>query len=80
MVTGRQAVYQPIACATHERLEFSVLRRLMLDLWLVDGSRLRVLPLDVYTLEKAEWLRFQSADGSEQTIRLDEIKSFDEIP
>lgn len=72
--------YQPISCATHERLEFSVLRKLRLDLKLLDGTALRVLPLDVYTQENAEWLRFRTEDGSEQTIRLDQIKSFDEIP
>jgi Rho-binding antiterminator len=72
--------YHPIACATHERLEFSVLRKLKLDLRLSDGQLLRVLPLDVFTREQAEWLKFRAEDGAEQTIRLDHIKSFNEIP
>ena len=71
--------YQPIPCATHERLEFSVLRKLKLDLRLSGGRLIRVLPLDVFTRDQAEWLKFRSEDGLEQTIRLDQIKSFDEI-
>jgi Rho-binding antiterminator len=70
--------YQPIACMQHERLEFSVLRRIMLELTYA-GKRERVLPLDVATRNGAEWLKFRRADGSEEEIRLDRIESFKEI-
>lgn len=70
--------YQPIACAQHERLEFSVLRRIPLLLE-YSGQRVRVLPLDVATRNGAEWLKFRHEDGSEEEIRLDRISSFEEI-
>ncbi len=76
------ADYQPIACALHERLEFSVLRKLKLELNYADSTgihRERVLPLDVVTRDRAEWLLFQKMDGETVEIRLDAIVSFKEI-
>lgn len=70
--------YQPIACMQHERLEFSVLRRISLDL-VYSGKHERVLPLDVATRQGAEWLKFRRVDGSEEEIRLDRIESFKEV-
>lgn len=70
--------YQPIACAQHERLEFSVLRKIRLDL-VYEGKHERVLPLDVATRDGAEWLKFRQVDGSEKEIRLDRIESFKEV-
>ncbi len=73
--------YQPIPCIQHERLEFSVLRRipLRLEYRLGDESRSEtVLPRDVYTRGGAEWLRFQRRDGEEVEIRLDAITAFSE--
>jgi Rho-binding antiterminator len=74
--------YQPIPCASHERLEFSVLRRipLILEYEGAEGRvRERVLPRDVATRDGAEWLKFQRPDGSETEIRLDRILSFGEV-
>lgn len=71
--------YQPIACAQHERLEFSVLRKIPLDLKFVlhgEHKHEKVLPLDVNTRNGAEWLKFRREDGSETEIRLDEISGF----
>lgn len=70
--------YQPIACMQHERLEFAVLRRLPLQLKLHDARALRGFALDVYTQGGAEWLKFRSATGVEELIRLDQIASFNE--
>lgn len=70
--------YQPIACVLHERLEFSVLRRIPLMLE-HSGQRVRVLPLDVATRDGAEWLKFRHEDGREEEIRLDRIATFKEI-
>lgn len=70
--------YQPIACILHERLEFSVLRRIPLMLE-YSGQKLSVLPLDVATRNGAEWLKFRHEDGKEEEIRLDRITSFKEI-
>ena len=71
--------YQPIACAQHERLEFSVLRRLRLQLEYVENGEHKhekVLPLDVNTRNAGEWLKFRREDGSETEIRLDAICRF----
>lgn len=62
--------YQPIACADHERLEFSVLTKQWLNLR-VAGVPQRLLPLDVYTHEGAEWLVAQTESGEQLTLRLD---------
>lgn len=72
--------YQPISCAQHERLEFSVLRKIPLLLeYCQDSETIRhaVMPLDVATRNGAEWLKFRVADGGEvREIRLDAIISF----
>jgi Rho-binding antiterminator len=62
--------YQPIACADHERLEFSVLTKQWLNLH-VNGVPQRLLPLDVYTRDGAEWLLAQTGSGEQLTLRLD---------
>lgn len=75
--------YKPIACALHERLEFSVLRGLVLDLsWEEAGElqRARVRPRDVYTRDGAEWLDIRLDDGCGMTLRLDRIRAFSERP
>ena len=77
------ADYLPIACATHERLEFAVLRRRRLRLvWRSEegGQQFseEVLPLDVETRDGAEWLTLQHGDGARERLRLDRIRSVDE--
>jgi len=74
--------YRPIPRAQHERLEFSVLRRIPLQIVYRDGGgerRERVLPLDVATRGGAEWLKFRRDDGSETETRLDAIVEFHEL-
>ena len=74
--------YQPIPCILHERLEFSVLRRIALMLEYIrfdEHLKARVMPLDVVTRKGAEWLKFQKPDGSQEEIRLDRILSFNEV-
>jgi len=73
--------YQPITCMQHERLEFSVLRRipLMLECRLEGLDTVeKVMPLDVATRDGAEWLKFRREDGAVEEIRLDWILSFEE--
>ena len=76
--------YQPIACITHERLEYAVLRRQPLNLAYQDETgheqRSTVLPTDVYTRAGAEWLQFQNTTGHTQTVRLDRIISANPAP
>lgn len=74
--------YQSITCIQHERLEFSVLRRIPLAIvYQLNGMSIteKILPLDVYTRDKAEWLKFRREDGNVEEIRLDWISSFDEV-
>ncbi|MGE5028232.1 MAG: transcriptional antiterminator, Rof [Betaproteobacteria bacterium] len=74
--------YLPIACILHERLEFSVLRKIPLRLEYRQADQDRteqVLPLDVATRDGAEWLTFRRMDGSQEEIRLDRILSFREL-
>lgn len=75
--------YTPIACVLHERLEFAVLRGLMLELsWEEDGCSHTAWarPLDVYTRDGAEWLKIRLGDARELTLRLDRIRAFRELP
>jgi Rho-binding antiterminator len=74
--------YQPISCMQHERLEFSVLRRIPLKLeYRLDNQHMveKVMPLDVATRDGAEWLKFRRGDGSMEEIRLDRILSVEEV-
>ncbi|HCA27022.1 MAG TPA: transcriptional antiterminator, Rof [Betaproteobacteria bacterium] len=74
--------YRPISCALHERLEFSVLRKipLILQYYGEDSTVLQeqVAPLDVKTRGSAEWLTFQRGDGSVAEMRLDAMISIQE--
>jgi Rho-binding antiterminator len=78
------AEYQPISCVQHERLEFSVLRKIPLHLEYRQGLEKilhAVIPLDVETRSGAEWLKFRVAGTDEIIeIRLDSIISFVEQP
>lgn len=64
--------YQPIACAQHERLEYAALTRQWLDVK-VDCTVQRLLPLDVYTRDGAEWLKALNEAGETVTLRLDAL-------
>lgn len=71
------SAYRPIACIAHERLEFAVLKRQALRLRYRDEQagehEARVMPLDVYTRDGAEWLRARLETGGEIVVRLDHI-------
>lgn len=65
--------YRPIACSDHERLEFAALKKQWLDVR-VGGEAQRLLPLDVYTQDGAEWLLAQTESGEQLTLRLDTLR------
>jgi Rho-binding antiterminator len=69
--------YRPIACADHERLEFAALTRQWLEVTVGEGDRVgprRLLPLDVYTRDGAEWLLAETEAGEQLTLRLDLLR------
>lgn len=66
--------YRSIACSDHERLEFAALKRQWLELNVTTGDRAgrqRLMPLDVYTRDGAEWLLAETPSGEQRTLRLD---------
>lgn len=66
--------YRAIACSDHERLELAALKRKWLDLTVTMGDRAgrqRLMPLDVYTRDGAEWLLAETESGEQLTLRLD---------
>ena len=66
--------YRSIACSDHERLEFAALTRQWLDVNVKAGDRLgrqRLLPVDVYARDGAEWLVAETESGEKLTLRLD---------
>ncbi|MCG7874995.1 MAG: hypothetical protein AB2669_03580 [Candidatus Thiodiazotropha endolucinida] len=69
--------YEPVACAHHETYQYAVMRKLMLDLSWHDEAgvkhRARVLPIDVVTRDRAEFLVLKQKDGSIESARLDRI-------
>lgn len=69
--------YRSIACVDHERLEFAALTRRWLDVNVTAGEpsgRQRLLPVDVYTSDGAEWLVAETESGEKLTLRLDWVK------
>lgn len=66
--------YEPIPCAQHERLEFAALTKQWLHVAVDGGAMQRLLPLDVYTRDGAEWLKAQTESGGVLTLRLDTLK------
>lgn len=69
--------YRPIACTDHERLELAALTRQWLDVTVEAGDRAgaeRLLPLDVYTRDGAEWLLAETEAGERLTLRLDWLR------
>lgn len=69
--------YRAITCSDHERLELAALKRQWLDLTVTTGERTgsqRLLPLDVYTRDGAEWLLAESQSGEQLTLRLDWLR------
>ncbi|MBW9258925.1 MAG: transcriptional antiterminator, Rof [Candidatus Thiodiazotropha sp. (ex. Lucinisca nassula)] len=69
--------YRPIACGLHESYQYAVMTRTRLDLNWRDESgqhhQARVLPIDVVTRDKAEYLVVRGPSGETLAVRLDRI-------
>ena len=69
--------YQPISCELHSKYELAIMHKNKLELsWHEEEQMLtatNILPLDVQTKNKAEYLIAQSAGNENLCIRLDHI-------
>jgi Rho-binding antiterminator len=69
--------YIPIACGLHENYQYAVLKGAPLDLcWRLENGQIRqarLVPLDVFTREGAEYLCAETVEGERHVIRLDRI-------
>jgi len=71
--------YKPIACSLHSEYELAIMQRLQLRLSWIDAHGQEhignLLPLDLYTRDRAEYLAARNSDGHQHEIRLDRIIS-----
>lgn len=69
--------YKPISCNLHSQYELAIMHKSKLELsWSAEGQTLtatNILPLDLQTKNKAEYLIAQSASNENLCIRLDQI-------
>ena len=73
--------YEPVSCDYHDQLEAAAMHREEVELEFdLEGAPQRSLGRvsDVYTAAGAEWVRFETAGGSQLEIRLDHIISMRE--
>lgn len=69
--------YQPISCDTYSMLELAIMHRQRLHLAWREGNvcfTQTVVPLDLETRERQEFLHCQLASGAAARIRLDRIQ------
>jgi len=74
--------YQPIACALHDVYEIAIMRRQRLRLQWSDGGQQHdatLQPLDLNTVDAAEWLLVETRHGEQLSIRLDWISRADPL-
>lgn len=70
--------YQPVSCELHSQFELTIMHKSKLELsWLSEGELItetNILPLDVQTKDKAEYLLAVNAENKNLCIRLDHIR------
>jgi Rho-binding antiterminator len=75
--------YEPISCSLHDTLESAIVRRRRLTMrWHDAGGaehHATVAPLDVFSRDGVEYLRFRDASGRTQEVRLDYLREWKEI-
>jgi len=81
MMTDEKDHYQPIDCDRHSEYELAIMHKVMLQLaWAEETGQQhigKVMPLDLKTKDKKEFLIGQSNDGEIHYIRLDKISHSD---
>ena len=80
-ISGEKDGYQPINCDRHSEYELAIMHKAMLQLaWAEETGQqhiAKVMPLDLKTQDKKEFLIGQSNDGEIHYIRLDKISHSD---
>lgn len=70
-------IYQPVSCDVHSQYELAIMHKNQLQLsWFIKGEIIteqNIVPLDVQTKNKAEYLIAKSSNGENLCIRLDHI-------
>lgn len=70
--------YHPVSCDMHSQLELAIMHRTKLSLSWYPAECLQtetVLPVDIQTKNKQEFLYVKTDDNKIREIRLDKIKS-----
>ena len=69
--------YKPVSCATHSEYELAIMHKQVLSITSRNKDGIRyseeVVPLDIITREKAEYLVFRDQNGVKKEKRLDKI-------
>lgn len=72
-----EAIYQPISCNLHSQYELAIMHKNKLDLtWIDDGkyiSDTNIMPVDIKTKNKAEYLIAKTSAQKDLILRLDQI-------
>jgi len=80
-IPGEKDHYQPINCDLHSEYELAIMHKVMLQLAWTDKTGQqhigKVMPLDLKTQNKQEFLIGQGNDGEVFSIRLDKISHSD---
>ena len=70
--------YQPVSCELHSQYELAIMHKNRLELsWLSEGTLVtetNIMPLDIQTKNKAEYLLAVNEKNENLRIRLDHIK------
>ena len=73
--------YVPVECGLHSEYELAIMRQVMLQLVWTDQNgtiqRHNILPIDIKTMDKKEYLVGKTPEGELIEIRLDKISQSD---
>ena len=79
-ISGTMSDYKPVSCEAHSLYELAVMRRTTAVVrWQEDSEirEARLMPLDVETKNREEFLIAEDSDQQKLRIRLDRILSFE---
>ena len=75
--------YQPVSCEIHSEFELFIMHNTQLEIHWQDENRneivMQVMPQDIQTHNKEEFLQANNTDGEQLSIRLDRILSYQAV-